>query len=439
MDKSKLIEIIKREGVEALRLWFVDILGQLKGFSISVAELDRALEEGIGFDGSSVEGFVRIEESDLLAIPDPDTFFVLPWKVGGVTTGVMLCDIYYPDGRPFESDPRDVLKRNLKRLSERGLTYYLGPELEYFYFPNDFTPSPLDREGYFDIFPFDDASNAREETFRVLKRIGIEVEVLHHEVATSQHEIDFKYKNALRMADQLVVSKAIIKEIARRNNLYATFMPKPIYGINGSGLHTHQSLFKGDENIFYKEDDKYNLSEIAKGFLTGLLKYSKEITAVTNQWVNSYKRLVVGYEAPVYICWGRRNRSALVRVPAFKPQKPESCRLEFRSPDPACNPYLAFSCMLEAGIRGIEDGYPLPDPIEKDIYAMPEEVKKSYGIDCLPDSLYSAILEMERGDIAKKALGDVVFEKYIKNKKAEWEAYRTKVTDYEIKTYLPKL
>ncbi len=439
MVESEIRAIIKEQKVEAVRLWFVDILGQIKGFSISVSELDRALEEGIGFDGSSVEGFVRIEESDLIAKPDLDTFFVLPWEVGGVKTGVMLCDIYYPDGTPFESDPRYVLKKNLEKAAQKGFIYYVGPELEYFYFPSDKEPIPLDKEGYFDVFPFDEASYAREETFLVLKSIGIELEAIHHEVANSQHEIDFRYKDALKMADQLIITKAIVKEVARRHGLYATFMPKPIFGMNGSGLHVHQSLFKDGDNAFYSPDDPYNLSEVGKGFLAGLLKHSKEITAVTNQWVNSYKRLVVGYEAPVYISWGRKNRSALVRVPAFKPQKHKSCRLEYRSPDPATNPYFAFSVMLEAGLDGVEKQYPLPDPIEQDIFHLTPEEKEKLGIDSLPGNLYAAIKEMEKSEVVKEALGEVVFEKYIKNKKAEWEAYRTQVTDYEIKTYLPKL
>lgn len=439
MDAREIKGIVKEEKIEVVRLWFTDILGQLKGFNLTVNELDRALEEGIGFDGSSVEGFVRIEESDLIAKPDPDTMFFLPEEWGGVRSVGFICDILYSDGSPVESDPRYVLKKMLKYAKEKGFTYYTGPELEYFYFPNDFTPKPLDQGGYFDVLPIDDAIKAREETVTCLMKMGIEVEASHHEVSTSQHEIDFRYKDALKMADQLQIAKTLIKQKARKYGLFASFMPKPVFGINGSGLHIHQSLFKNDENVFYEENDPYNLSPIGKSFIAGLLKHSREITAVTNQWVNSYKRLVIGYEAPVYISWGRKNRSALVRVPAFKPGKSSSCRAEYRAPDPATNPYLAFAVMLGAGLKGIEENYPLPDPIEEDIYAMPEEVKEKYGIDALPDSLYAAILEMEKSELVKNILGEELFYKYIKNKKTEWEQYRIRVTDYEITHYLPKL
>jgi glutamine synthetase len=437
MDTKEIIERIKSHKIEIVRLWFTDVLGQLKGFNISVSELERALSEGIGFDGSSVEGFVRIEESDLLAKPDPNSLFILSGEWGGIPTAGFICDILYPDGSPFESDPRFVLKKALEKAGE--YTYYVGPELEYFYFPGDKEPTPLDQGGYFDVLPIDEAAKARKETIVTLNNMGIEVEASHHEVATSQHEIDFKYKDALKMADQLQITKTIIKQKARKYGLYATFMPKPIFGINGSGLHVHQSLFKGDVNVFYDPDDPYNLSPIAKGFIAGLLTHSREITAVTNQWVNSYKRLVVGYEAPVYISWGRKNRSALVRVPAFKPQRPNSCRAEYRAPDPACNPYLAFAVMLGAGLKGVEGNYPLPDPIEEDIYAMPEEVKRTYGIDALPDSLYAAVLEMEKSELVKEIFGEELFTKYVRNKKSEWESYRIRVTDYEIRHYLPRL
>lgn len=437
MDERAVIEKVKSHKIEIIRLWFTDVLGQLKGFNISISELERALSEGIGFDGSSVEGFVRIEESDLLAKPDPNSIFILSDEWGGISTAGFICDILYPDGTPFESDPRYILKKTLQKAGD--YTYYVGPELEYFYFPGDHDPTPLDQGGYFDVLPIDEAAKARKETIITLNGMGIEVEASHHEVATSQHEIDFKYKNALRMADQLQITKTIIKQKARKYGLYATFMPKPIFGINGSGLHVHQSLFKGDENVFYNPDDPYNLSPIAKGFIAGLLIHSREITAVTNQWINSYKRLVVGYEAPVYISWGRKNRSALVRVPAFKPQRPKSCRAEYRAPDPACNPYLAFAVMLGAGLKGVKENYPLPDPIEEDIYAMPEEVKKTYGIDALPDSLYAAVIEMEKSELVREILGEELFIKYIRNKKSEWELYRIRVTDYEIEHYLPRL
>lgn len=440
MEKAEVIAKVKEKNPKVVRLWFTDILGRIKGFNLNINELERALEEGIGFDGSSVEGFVRIEESDLIAMPDPNTMIFMPEDLGGAPSVVFICDILYPDGRPYESDPRYVLRTMLKKAKDMGFTYYTGPELEYFYFESDQEPKLLDAGGYFDVLPMDKAAHARKETLLTLNAMGIEVEASHHEVAYSQHELDFRYQEALRMADYLQIAKIVIKEKAKKYGLYASFMPKPVFGINGSGLHVHQSLFRGTENAFYSDDDpEFHLSDVAAHYIAGLLKHSREITAVTNQWVNSYKRLVVGYEAPVYISWGRRNRSALVRVPAFKPHKKSSCRIEYRAPDPACNPYLAFTVMLAAGLKGIQEKYPLPDPVEEDIYAMPDEVKAKYGIDALPDSLYAAIEVMSQSELVKEALGEVVFEKYIKNKKTEWENYRTQVTDYEIRTYLPTL
>lgn len=436
---EEILQYVKEGRIETVKLWFTDILGRVKGFDLSVRELERAFEEGIVFDGSSIEGFVRIEESDLIAKPDPDSFFVIPEEVNGEKTLIIICDVLHPDGTPYDSCPRYILKRNLEYARNKGFEFFVGPELEYFYFPDEKKPFPLDEAGYFEVFPYDEPERAKMETLHILEKMGIRVEATHHEVASSQHEIDFRYENALRMADILQVAKIIIKQVARKYKIYATFMPKPIFGINGSGLHCHQSLFSGEKNLFYSEEGPYNLSKIARFYIAGLLTHAREITAVTNQWVNSYKRLVVGYEAPVYLSWGRRNRSALIRVPAFKPYKPTSCRIEYRAPDPACNPYLAFSCMLRAGLRGIEESYELSEPVEEDIYAMPEEVKKKYGIDALPDSLYSAILIMEKSNLVKETLGEPLFEKFIKNKKAEWEKYRIQVTDYEINTYLPVL
>ncbi len=436
---KKLMEHVKEEKIGTVKLWFTDILGRTKGFDLSVRELERAFEEGIVFDGSSIEGFVRIEESDLIARPDPDSFFIIPEEVNGEKTLVIICDVLHPDGTPYNSCPRFILKKNMEYAGKKGFEFFIGPELEYFYFPGEKNPVPLDEAGYFEVFPYDEPERAKMETLRILEKTGIRVEATHHEVASSQHEIDFRYENALKIADILQVAKIIIKQVARKYKIYATFMPKPVFGINGSGLHCHQSLFKEGKNAFYSEDGVYNLSDIAKSYIAGLLEHAREITAITNQWVNSYKRLVVGYEAPVYLSWGRKNRSALIRVPAFKPYKPNSCRIEYRAPDPACNPYLAFASMLGAGLTGIERGYKLRNPIEEDIYAMPEEVKKKYGIDSLPDSLYSAVLLMEKSEVAKEILGEVLFEKFIKNKKTEWEKYRIQVTDYEINNYLPVL
>ena len=440
MLRDELLVEVKNSEIEVVRLWFTDVLGMLKGFSLRVEDLPRALDEGIGFDGSSVEGFVRIEESDLLLLPDLSTFTLLPAEFGGVRTAVMICDIVYPDGTAFESDPRFVLRNTLEHAkSFKFEHFYVGPELEYFYFPSESEPVPLDSGGYFDILPLDRAACARKQTFIALRRLGIDVEASHHEVAKSQHELDFRYTDALTMADRLQMTKLIVKEIARKNGLFASFMPKPIFGQNGSGLHIHQSLFSDSKNEFYSPSDPYNLSETAKHYVAGLLKHSKEITAVTNQWVNSYKRLVPGYEAPTYISWGRRNRSALVRVPSFKPSHPLSCRVEYRAPDPACNPYLTFAVMLAAGLEGIQKKYPLREPIELDIYTMPQKERNERGIESLPDSLYAAVLEMERSELVKKTFGEKLFAKYVMNKHKEWERYRVQVTDYELREYLPTL
>ncbi|MGB9589755.1 MAG: glutamine synthetase family protein [candidate division WOR-3 bacterium] len=436
---EEILRTVKDRKIEAVRFWLTDVLGRLKGFNITTGELERGLSEGIMFDGSSVEGFVRIEESDLIAFPDPKTFKILPEGVGNIPTAILICDIRYPDGRPFESDPRGVLKRNLQKANDLGYEYYVGPELEFFYFPNEKDPTPVDKGGYFDIMPLNKASAARKDAVLALMEMGFRVEASHHEVAHSQHEIDFKYSDALYMADLLQVAKVIIKEKAMAHGLFASFMPKPVFGINGSGMHVHQSLFREGENAFYSDSKPYNLSDVAKGFIAGLLRHAREITAITNQWVNSYKRLVVGYEAPVYICWGRKNRSALVRVPGFKEGKSSSCRAEYRAPDPACNPYLAFSVMLAAGLAGIEKNYPLPEPVEEDIYRLPEEAKREYGIDALPDSLYSATEVMEKSEVVREALGPELFAKYVANKREEWERYRIQVTDYEIREYLPNL
>ncbi len=439
MTREEILALVRERDIQIVRLWFTDILGFVKGFNLAVTELERALDEGVVFDGSSVEGFVRIEESDLVARPDLNAVYVWPEEISGDRSLVLFCDIFYPDGRPFESDPRQVLRRALERAQRMGYTYYVGPELEYFYFPSAQLPEPLDAQGYFDILPFDAASRARWETLRYLESMGVRVEATHHEVAQSQHEIDFRYGDALTMADILQLTKLLVKAVAQKHGIYATFMPKPVFGINGSGLHVHQSLFRGDENAFFDPDHPYNLSEVGRGYLAGLLKHAPEITAITNQWVNSYKRLVVGYEAPVYIAWGRKNRSALVRVPAFKKGKSRSCRLEYRAPDPATNPYLAFAAMLTAGLAGVEGRYTPPDPVEENIYAMEEVVMEKYGIGALPDSLLTAIRIMETSPIARQALGDELFEKYLRNKKAEWDRFRTAVTDFEIREYMPRL
>lgn len=431
--------IVKEKNVRFIQCWFTDILGRLKSFTISPSELNEALQEGMGFDGSSIEGFMRIEESDMIAKPDPETFQIIPWKVDGNTTARMFCDILTPDKNPYEGDPRYVLKRILGKAKEMGYTFYVGPELEYFYFASSNSPNRLDEGGYFDGQPIDMGEEVREKTVMALESMGITVEYSHHEVAYSQHEIDLKYRDGLTMADTVMTHRLVVKEIARQNELYATFMPKPVMGINGSGMHTHQSLFSGGKNAFYDKDDPFHLSSVAKFYIAGLLRHSREISAICNQWVNSYKRLVPGYEAPVYISWARRNRSTLIRVPMYKPDKEKSMRIEFRSPDPACNPYLAFAAMLAAGLKGIECKYELPEPVEEDIYHMDEKRRQELNIQSLPASLFEAISELESSELLRETLGNHVFYKFISNKKAEWDEFRIHVSQYEIEKYLPIL
>lgn len=436
LGKKDVLRISKERDVKFVRLWFTDILGFLKSFAITIRELEGALEDGMGFDGSSIAGFVRIDESDMVAMPDPSTFRILPWKASDQVVAVMLCDILEPNGNPYQGDPRWVLKKNLERAAKMGYTFNVGPELEYFYFQKSTgKPEALDQGGYFDLTPLDVASELRKQTVTVLEEMGVPVEYSHHEVAPSQHEIDLKYRDALTMADSTMIYRLVVKEVALKNNVYASFMPKPIFGVNGSGMHTHQSLFKGKKNAFFDPKDKYHLSDIAKKYIAGLMKHAREITLVTNQWVNSYKRLVPGYEAPVYISWAQRNRSDLIRIPVYKPKKELATRVEYRSPDPACNPYFAFSVMLAAGLEGIEKRYPLRDPIERNVYEMTEEERKKYKIDSLPGDLYEAIKITEKSDLVKQALGDHVFHQFIENKKIEWERYRARVTDYELDQY----
>jgi len=429
--KEYVINQVKERNIKFIKLWFTDILGFLKSFTITAEKLPDALEGGVGFDGSSIEGFVRIEESDMVAVPDPNTFCVLPWRPKEYGVARMFCDIYRPEGTPFEGDPRYVLKRNLEKAAEKGFTYYVGPELEYFYFKNSEGTEFLDRGGYFDMVPLDLAMDLRRQTVLILEEMGIGVEYSHHEVAYSQHEVDMKYTDALTMADNVMTYKVVVKQVALQNGVYATFMPKPVFGINGSGMHTHQSLFQGDKNAFFSPDNPYHLSKIGRSFIAGLLKHAPEITAVTCQWVNSYKRLVPGYEAPAYISWGTRNRSALVRVPEYKPGKEKATRAEFRSPDPACNPYLTFAVMLAAGLKGIEEGYELPEPVEVDVYQLSEEELKARGIGTLPGSLGEAIELMEKSELVKECLGEHVFWSFIRNKKAEWDDYRARQGERE--------
>jgi glutamine synthetase len=439
-SKEYVLKMAKENDVRFIRLWFTDILGTLKSFAISIDELEGALDEGMGFDGSSIEGFARIDESDMVAKPDPDTFQILPWRpLEHNAVARMFCDILKPGGQPFEGDPRYVLKRNLKKAADLGFTFYVGPELEFFYFKDSKGTETLDSGGYFDMTTLDAATDLRRNTVITLEKMGIGIEYSHHEVAPSQHEIDMRYTDALTMADNVMTYRLVVKQIAMNVGVYASFMPKPVFGINGSGMHVHQSLFKGDRNAFFDAKGKYFLSKLARSYVAGLLKYAPEITAVNNQWINSYKRLVPGYEAPVYLSWAKRNRSDMIRVPEYRPGKEKATRIELRSPDPACNPYLCFSVMLAAGLKGIEDGLEPPDPIEENVYEMTEKQRDARGIRTLPANLADAIALTEKSALVKEALGDHVFNAFIENKKIEWNEYRIHVSKYEQDRYLPML
>ena len=438
-DVRKIMKKIEENDIKFIKLWFTDILGFLKSFSVPKEGIEEAFAEGMGFDGSSIEGFARIDESDMVAIPDPATFAILPWRPKEKGVARMFCDIVTPDGKPFEGDPRYILKRNLEKAKKKGYTYYVGPELEYFYFKDSHAPEILDKGGYFDLIPRDEAMDLRRETVLFCEDLGIRIEYSHHEVAPSQHEIDMRYEDALTMSDNVMTYRLIVKEVAYRQGVYATFMPKPLFGENGSGMHTHMSLFKGDRNAFFDAKGKYHLSDNARYFIGGLLKYAPEMTSVTCQWVNSYKRLVPGYEAPVYLSWAQRNRSDLIRIPMYKPGKEEATRIEYRSPDPACNPYLAFSVMLAAGLAGIEAKIEPPEPVEENVYKMGPEERERRGIGQLPGSLLEAIQLTEKSKLVREALGDHIFNHFIENKKVEWDRYRIQITSYEIEKYLPVL
>ncbi|MFA5857451.1 MAG: glutamine synthetase family protein [Elusimicrobiota bacterium] len=427
--------------IKFIKLWFTDILGFLKSFSITKEELEKAFTEGMGFDGSSIQGFTRIDESDMIAIPDPDTLSTIPWRPTENGVVRMFADIYNPDRTPFEGDPRYILKRNLEYAKEKfGYDhFYVGPELEYFYFKNSSGTELLDKGGYFDLTPRDEAIDLRRDTVLALEQMGIKVEYCHHEVAPSQHEIDLRYTDALRMADNVMTYRLVVKEIAYQHDVYATFMPKPLIGQNGSGMHTHMSCFKGSKNAFFDPKGQYFLSKDAQQFVAGLLKYVPESTTILNQWVNSYKRLVTGYEAPVYLSWAQRNRSDLIRVPMYKPGKEHATRIELRSPDPSCNPYLTFAVLLRAGLKGMEEKLVVPEPVEENVYHMPEAERKRRKIGMLPGSLYEALQLTEKSQLVKETLGDHVFTEFVENKKVEWDNYRKFVTNYELEKYLPIL
>ena len=438
-QRDYVLRTVEERGVRLVRLWFTDVLGNLKSFAISPAELENALEDGMTFDGSSIDGFSRIQEADVLAIPDPDTFELLPWGEPGAAEARVFCDIHSLDGAPFEGDPRQVLRRHVRAAHEQGLTFYLAPDIEFFYFEQPDRgrkPRPLDQGGFFDLTTRDAAGDLRKQTIRKLEQMSIPVEYSFHEDAPSQHEIDLRHTDALTMADSVMTFRLVVKEVAASQGVHATFMPKPLEGVQGSGMHVHMSLFRGDENAFYDADDAHQLSPLAKSFMAGLLTHAGEITAITNQTVNSYKRLVPGFEAPVHISWARNNRSGLIRVPIAKRGNPFATRIEYRSPDAACNPYLAFSLILAAGLRGITEGYELPDEADANLFEMDDASLAKLGITQLPQSLADALHAMERSELVHDALGDHIFEWFLRNKRREWRDYKTHVSQFELDRYL---
>jgi len=453
VDKQQefVLRTLEERDIRFVRLWFTDVLGFLKSVAVAPAELDGAFAEGLGFDGSAIEGFARVYESDMLAKPDPATFQILPWRAEAPGTARMFCDILLPDGSPSYADPRWVLKRALGRASELGFTFYTHPEIEFFLFERrpevGERPVPIDAGGYFDHTPHAVAHDFRRTAITILESLGISVEFSHHEGAPGQQEIDLRYADALTTADNIMTFRLVMKEVALEQGVYASFMPKPYTDHPGSGMHTHLSLFDGDRNAFYEAGSEYQLSKIGRAFIAGLLKHAGEITAVTNQWVNSYKRLWggaqrtagAGGEAPAYVCWGHNNRSALIRVPMYKPQKGQSTRIEVRSLDSACNPYLAFALLLSAGLKGVEEGYELPPGAEDDVWGLTDAERRAMGIEPLPQNLSEAITLMERSELVAETLGEHVFDFFLRNKRREWQDYRVQVTPYELDRYLPVL
>ena len=437
--QATMTKLVKDENVKHIQLWFTDILGNLKMVEIPDRQLHNVIESGAAFDGSSISGYAEIEESDIVAMPDWSTFKVLPWAQGSERTAFVFCDVLDRNYEPFEGDPRWVLRRQLERARKMGLDFYVGPELEYFYFKSPEERELIDNGGYFDVLPADLGNDLRKQTMRTLDKLGIPMEASHHEVAPSQHEIDPHYDEALLMADRVMITRLIVKEVAAHNGVHATFMPKPLHGENGSGMHVHQSLFRGDDNAFFSADDPDHLSDMAKAFIAGQLRHMREFTSVLNQYVNSYKRLVPGYEAPVYISWAHRNRTALIRVPLYVQGKESTVRAELRNPDPAANPYLAFAVMLAAGLEGIEQGYELPPSVEPNIYKMNAEQRDAIGLGALPNNLYEAICATQESELVRRTLGEHVFERFVTNKLNEWYEYREQVTDWEVKKYFSLL
>jgi glutamine synthetase len=438
-----VLRALEERDVRFVRLWFTDVLGFLKSVSVAPAELEGAFAEGIGFDGSAIEGFARVYEADMLAHPDPSTFQILPWRSEGPSTARMFCDIGMPDGSPSYADPRYVLKRTLTRAADQGFTFYTHPEIEFYLFKDmpgkGDEPEPADRSGYFDHTAQSRTSDFRREAISMLEQMGISVEFSHHEGGPGQQEIDLRYADALSTADNIMTFRTVVREVALSQGVWASFMPKPFTTHPGSGMHTHVSLFEGDRNAFYEAGAEYQLSRTGRQFIAGMLTHAAEITCVTNQWVNSYKRLLGGGEAPSYICWGHNNRSAMIRVPMYKPNKGQSTRIELRTIDAACNPYLAFAVILAAGLKGIEEGYDLPREAEDDVWSLSEPERKALGIRPLPKSLYDAIAVAEDSELLAETLGEHVYDFFLRNKRAEWEEYRTQVSSFERDRMLPVL
>lgn len=445
MDRQQefVLRTIEERDIRFVRLWFTDVLGTLKSVAVAPAELEGAFEEGLGFDGSAIEGFTRITESDMLVRPDPSTFQVLPWRGEPPGTARMFGDILLPDGSPSFADPRYVLRRALARAADMGFAFYTHPEIEFYLFKTPLAPGrppePLDQAGYFDHVPQGVGQDFRRRAITMLESMGISVEFSHHESGPGQNEIDLRYADALSMADNIMTFRTVIKEVALQQDCFASFMPKPLSQAPGSGMHTHLSLFEGDRNVFYEGGGRYQLSKVARQFIAGLLRHGSEITAVTNQWVNSYKRLWGGSEAPAHISWGHNNGSAMVRVPMYKPNKENSARVEVRTLDPACNPYLAFAVLLSAGLKGIEEEYELPDEAEDDVWRLTDGERQALGIDPLPTSLHEAIRVMEQSELVAETLGEHVFDVFLRNKRKEWDDYRAQVTPFELERLLPVL
>lgn len=433
-DKNYILKYAHDNKIKFIRLWFTDILGFLKSFAITIEELEDALTEGVRFDGSTLDGNIRSIEEEMLAIPDLSTFQLLPWRPSEDSVARMFCNIHTADMAPYQGDSRYILKKNLEKISSQGLTFYTGPEIEFFFFKNSDRPEILDRGGYFDLTPLDVASDYRRQTVLTLEKMGIDVISSHHEGSYSQHEIDLRHEDALTTADNIMTFKLIVKEIGQINNIYASFMPKPLGDQNGSGLHIHQSLFKDDENIFFDPNSEFLLSDTGRHFIAGLLKHCNEFFILTNQWINSYKRLVAGYESPTHATWSNKSQSALVRVPQTRPDKPESMRVELRNPDPACNPYLVFSAILAAGLKGIEQKYELPDPVKSGNFA-----NFSHDYPRVPTQMYEALTYFRDSSLMKEALGEVIHSKFVENKIFEMDQFNRHITDYELNTYLSKL